>query len=331
MIRRALLAIAVGAERAVETFYRRLRGPLKRPVVVDPYLGYATPDTLVARGRILASLRGRDPRAGQSLWANLRQMASLFVTDEIGGQTVRVPGRVETAVSDPEGYFTLILPRDGAVVDTTISAVVDERDVALPVAVPRPDAAFGVISDIDDTVMRTGAWQLWRNLWTSFTGNALTREVFDDAVALMGRLSRGGRNPVFYVSSSPWNLHGFLQSVKDRAGLVPGPMFLRDLGLNQVAGTGHEGHKGRMIDTILAANPGLRFVLIGDTGQRDGAIYRAAAERHPGRIARVILRWAGPTRAVEADLAGLRLSGVEVDAVEDFALLETDGDPLSSR
>ncbi len=56
--------------------------------------------------------------------------------------------------------------------------------------------------DIDDTMMQTGAYSLARNLWTTFTGSALTRDVFPDAVALMTRL-HDGMNPVFYVSSAP--------------------------------------------------------------------------------------------------------------------------------
>ena len=72
-------------------------------------------------------------------------------------------------------------------------------------------------------------------------------------------------------------------------------MFLRDLGVAEghLVG-GHLGHKGRAIDTILAANPRLPFVLLGDTGQHDAEVYFRAAERHPGRIARVILRAPGP-------------------------------------
>ena len=117
------------------------------------------------------------------------------------------------------------------------------------VLVPRPDARFGVISDIDDTVMHTGAWSLTRNLWTTLTGDEDSRIVFADAVALLAQLAEGGRNPVYWVSSSPWNLYGFLTSVLFRAGLPEGPLFLRDWGIGpgRFPAGSHGTHKARSI------------------------------------------------------------------------------------
>jgi phosphatidate phosphatase APP1 len=266
--------------------------------VIEPYLGYSTPDGLVARGRVLVAVKDRTPRERQSRLTNFFQLVARFFTREVAGATVRACEPGVSAVSDEEGYFTLHLPGGlsggWAQIAAEIGGRPDSR-VMLPVRVTDPEAAFGIISDIDDTVMRTGAYSLVLNLWTTLTGNSLTREVFPDAVALMERL-HDGRNPVFYVSSSPWNLHDFLVDVFRRAGLVRGPLFLRDLGLGRPSpvSNGHVQHKGTAIDTIFAANPGLPFVLIGDTGQHDAEVYLKAAQRHPGRVRRIILRAPGP-------------------------------------
>lgn len=346
-VRRRLRRLALGVERWLDrilTFKNR-----RRPPLIEPYTGYATPDALVARGRVLTHLRRHSPLPEHGWFTNLRQMLLLFLTDEVQGVRVRAEGawaedrRAEgarggdggveagegapaDAVSDEEGYFTLVVPRDGAGDSgwTEIGARVHgsgER-AALPVLVPRAEARLAVVSDIDDTVMETGAYSLARNLWTSLTGNALTRRVFPDAVALLDALSEGGRNPVFYVSSSPWNLHHFLEAVFERAGLVKGPMFLRDLGVSErtpLTG-GHGAHKGAAIDTLMAANPALPFWLIGDTGQHDAEIYLEAARRFPGRVARVALRepGPGPDAASRAAIAELRSLGVEVTSARSF-------------
>jgi len=102
----------------------------------------------------------------------------------------------------------------------------------LTTLLPAPNAEFGIISDIDDTLIKTEAWSLSRNLWNSLTGNAHSRYVFPDAIELIQTLHKQ-INPVFYVSSSPWNLHGFLTEIFDRAGLVRGPKFLRILGISE--------------------------------------------------------------------------------------------------
>jgi phosphatidate phosphatase APP1 len=109
---------------------------------------------------------------------------------------------------------------------------------------------------------------------------------------LIRDLAEGGSKPVFYVSSSPWNLYSFLADIFERNGMVRGPMFLRDLGLSQTKfiTDGHGSHKGGSIELLLRAHPGMRVVLLGDTGQEDAKIYGGIAKNHPGRVAAVILR-----------------------------------------
>ncbi len=292
--------------------------------VLDGYRGFATPDRLILRGRVLTASRRTAPLPDQGKYANLRQMLSLFLTDEVAGVTVQARGL--TAVSDGEGYVWLEVPREGEgpgwhQVETVIVGGQDPP-VPFPVMVPSREARLGIISDIDDTMMKTGAYSLPRNLWTTFTGSALTRKVFPDAVVLMDHLHAHGRNPVFYVSSSPWNLHYFLDKVFARAGLVAGPMFLRDFGVGTAAkgGNAHAEHKGAAIERILAANPDLPFVLLGDTGQHDAEIYHRVCERAGGQVAGVILREAGRSLGEEErqKMAAMRNMGVFVHGGADF-------------
>lgn len=281
---------------AFEQVFDRIRGQRDKRRIIEPYIGYATPNHRVVRGRVLTNLRRNKPMPTQSRWTNFKQMFALFLTDEVADVEVRSAGA--TTRSDEEGYFTLRLPRDDGDgwSEVEVQIVGEDSSAICPVLVARDAAEFGVISDIDDTMLETGAYSLIRNLWTSMTGNALTRRIFPDAVPFMKALSDDRKNPIYYVSSSPWNLYNFLNQIFARSGLVEGPTFLRDLGLSKtqfITGT-HGDHKDGSIDTILDANPDLQFVLIGDTGQHDAFVYRDAIERHPGRIKAVVLREPGP-------------------------------------
>lgn len=320
-----------GLAQRVERGVRRLMPRGDGPPLLDPYRGFATADHLVVRGRVLTALRRTTPEPDQSRWTNLRQMAGLFLTDEVAGVPVRVPDRAVAGTSDEEGYLWLEVPRRDATpgwheVAVEIEGLPGSRR-GFPVLVPDPGAAFGVISDVDDTLIETGAYSLVRNLWTTFTGSALTRKVYPDAVRLLAGLSGAGRNPVFYVSSSPWNLHHFLDRVLGAAGLPPGPMFLRDFGLGAGEGLeksgrgGHREHKGAAIDRVMEANPELGFVLVGDTGQKDALVYRDAALRHPGRVSAVVLRepGPGPSPAARAAMAAIRAAGVELHHGVDYS------------
>ena len=294
---------------------------VKRPIL-EPYAGYATPEHLVVRGRVLAALRRNKPEPTQSVWTNFRQMVSLFLTNEVAG--VEVAARGATALSNEEGYFTLMLPREGAEgwIDVEVTIAGREGNTICPVLIAPADARFGVISDIDDTMLETGAYSLLRNLWTSMIGNALTRKIFPDAVAFMKTLTADQRNPVYYVSSSPWNLHHFLRRIFDRHGLIHGPTFLRDLGVSKtkfITGS-HGDHKGGSIDVLMAANPELSYVLAGDTGQHDAHVYLDVIHRHPGRVRAVVLRepGPGPDASSKEAMAAIRAAGVPLLHGSDF-------------
>ncbi len=289
----------------VERLIDRLFAGRREGKAIDPYIGYSTPDGLILRGRVLSKLERSSPQENQRKWTNFRQMLQLFITREVA--QVEVTSGEVRGRSDEEGYFTLKLerPTESGWQELPVRLAGVAEAVSCKALVVRVDAQFLVISDIDDTVLQTGAYVLWRNLWTSLTGNSLTRTVFPDAIDLMQRLSDEGRNPIFYVSSSPWNFHHFLEQVFARTGLVLGPLFLRDLGVSEsqfITGT-HGDHKGGSIDTILAAVPDIPVILMGDTGQHDAQVYRDAIARHPDRIKAVVLREPGPGPKPEAKAA----------------------------
>lgn len=307
----------------VESTAARVFSSGRKPRVIEPFTGYATQDHIILRGRVHSALDRATPEIGQSRIANIRQMLAMFVTREVGGAAVEAGG--VTAHTDEEGYFRLELPRADAAgwVTRIVSLVENGASATAPALVPDTSEAPMIISDIDDTVMKTGAYSLARNLWTTFSGNALTRQIFPDAAVLLDRLHDSGAHPVYYVSSSPWNLHYFLNTIFERASVVRGPMFLRDLGLSEtkLITSGHGNHKGDSIDTILAANPTRSAILMGDTGQEDAKIYRDAIDRHPGRIRGVVLRTPGKglDDADRRDLQALRDTGVAVFADTTFA------------
>ena len=176
--------------------------------------------------------------------------------------------------------------------DFTDARLVWENDVL----VPPSDCDFGVISDIDDTVVRTQATNLLKMARITFLGNARTRLPFKGVAAFYQALQQGpaedGRNPLFYVSSSPWNLYDLLVHFFELQGIPQGPLLLRDLGLDRekFIQTGHRHHKRAQIERLFLRYPDLAWILIGDSGQKDPEIYRDVVRRHPGRVLAIYIR-----------------------------------------
>ena len=280
------------------------------PYQIIYYRGFGSPNAVWLTGRVLRQPDLVAPADRAPFWANLTATVSRFLTHEVGGVTVRIEafGRVFHAKTNAEGYFDLTFdPQSGPALGQAWFSV---RYVLEGVAQPNGEevskdgqlmlapsfSQFGVISDIDDTVLVTGATSAWQTLRLTFLENAYTRLPFAGVAAFYRALQSGAVttlfNPIYYVSSSPWNLYDLLIDFFRIQGLPKGPLLLRDLDLdlNLLASQSHHTHKRAMIDKIMAVNPALPFVLLGDSGQQDPEIYTAVIRANPGRVKAVYIR-----------------------------------------
>jgi len=265
---------------------------------IEAYLGHGGPHGVVVRGRVLDNPPPVEAVEGEGVGAAVLRTLRHFLTDELPGVPLRVTVAGATVVveTDEEGYFVARLdPDPGALASPwstgTVELAGDYRGVTGPhttpfdVRVPEPDARFGVISDVDDTILETGVQRVGHMMRQTFTGSAITRTPFDGAPELYRDLADGG-NPLFYVSSSPWNLHAFLVAFLRHRDFPLGPVLLRDL-----LGTraGREPKRVR-IHEILELHPDLPFVLIGDSGEEDPEIYADIVRSHPDRVLAIYIR-----------------------------------------
>ena len=93
------------------------------------------------------------------------------------------------------------------------------------VLIPDASAAVGIISDIDDTVLQSSITDWKTAAQLTFLGNARTRKPLLGVAKLYAAL-QAGVNPLFYVSSSPWNLYDLLEDFMRLNEIPPGPIFL---------------------------------------------------------------------------------------------------------
>lgn len=167
---------------------------------------------------------------------------------------------------------------------------------ATQIMVPDPSADFGIISDIDDTLIRLDVARTIRMLGQVFLGNAHTRLPFPGVRAFFQSLQRGVESssprPIFYVSSSPWKLYDVLLHFLELQDIPVGPLELREWGspLEELRRSRHREHKLSVIRRILDTYPLLPFILIGDSGQQDPETYSQIIEEYPQRVLSVYIR-----------------------------------------
>ncbi|MBK6266690.1 DUF2183 domain-containing protein [Marivirga sp. S37H4] len=261
---------------------------------------------------------------------NLKTMLGRYLSSPIPETTVKIKlnGQNYETISDELGYFSEWLyppkPIDPGWHPVYFS-ICDEEGKEQCVKqgeflIVRSDPQFGVISDIDDTVLVSHATQMLRKIRLILTKNAKTRLPFEGVAYFYRQLAANG-NPLFYVSSSEWNLYDFLADFFSIRNIPKGPFLLQEYksGIRDLlfSGGGSHQHKIEKIERLMNLYPDLSFILIGDSGQRDPEIYQKAVDKFPGRVKAVYIRKIGKKDEFEEKtIQYFREKGVELLMME---------------
>ena len=280
------------------------------PYEIVAYRGFASDRRALVHGRVLEAPNVGPATAEDSLWRNLVNTLKRVESDPVAGARVLVAagGKEVEVVADDEGFFREWvdlppMPRsDEPWREVKLRLIAPLRpgqpevQATALLRVPEKSATFGVISDIDDTVIQSRIANFLQAVRTVMLGNARTRLPFPGVAALYEALQRGGdgkrHNPIFYVSSSPWNIYDVIADFM-QVQLIPlGPILLRDwdIKLSALSSSRLRAHKEPLIREILDLYPTLPFVLIGDNSQKDPEIYRSILDDYPGRVLAIYIR-----------------------------------------
>lgn len=253
----------------------------------------------------IASERAREAGRG---WRQFftTQVGYLPVTIEIAGQTIHTRtdrgGYIDELVLDhglaPGWHEARIVPRAG-------------EAVTAPVLIIDPEAKFGLISDVDDTIVVTWLPRTVLAAWNSFVLRTNTRQPVPGMSEFYAELLKEHPNaPVFYLSTGAWNTLPAMQEFIRDNRLPTGPLLMTDWGPTPTGlfRSGQE-HKKTQLRNLIIMFPQIRWMLVGDDGQHDPYIYGELAREHPRRVAGIALRELNPVEKVlsQGALAGIDL------------------------
>lgn len=279
------------------------------PLMIIPYGGYANANEIYATARVLED-EGIEHSEEDGFVKNVFNSFKRFETDEIPNAKVNVTinNKVYEYNSDKEGYVHVnqqapIFENDeehtkwlfikyelminNKAVFTTESQIMQ----------PSPKAQYGVITDMDDTVIDTGISSTlkYKVIVNTFFKHSSRRMPLEGAKDFYEMLHKGVdgnfHNPFFYLSNSPWNLFTYLNDFLNHHNFPKGTLLLRDIGFeNPKKESFLERNKFLKISHILNTYPNMQFVLIGDAADIDYDIYIEIARQFPNRIAAIYIR-----------------------------------------
>ncbi len=154
----------------------------------------------------------------------------------------------------------------------------------------------GVISDVDDTIMVTQAPRLMKAAYNLLLLNPRKKVPVASMNLLFNRIADMFTDaPFFYLSTSPWNVESSIRHFITNHGFPEGPLLLRDLDPRPktFVPSGVQ-HKLEYAEQLMADFPDMKFILIGDDGQKVPTTYATIARRYPGRVLAICIRQLTP-------------------------------------
>ncbi|MFJ3030822.1 App1 family protein [Rothia terrae] len=187
---------------------------------------------------------------------------------------------VKLAVNLEPGMHKVVLDlEDGDSSETEVFVVPDDQKI-------------GILSDIDDTVMVTALPRPMLAAWNSFVVDEHARTPTPGMSVLMDRLhQKYPQAPIMYLSTGAWNITPTLTRFLSRNGYPKGTFLLTDWGptADRWFRSGAQ-HKVNSLKRLAEEFPNIKWILIGDDGQRDPDVYSGFAVRYPQNVASILIR-----------------------------------------
>lgn len=151
---------------------------------------------------------------------------------------------------------------------------------------------FGIISDIDDTVLATSLPRPLVAAWNTFFRTEGSRRAVPGMATFYREVRAGDPSiPVIYVSTGSWSTQPWLARFLRRNGYPAGPMLLTDWGPTSTGWfRSGQQHKRGSLHRLAREFPQIRWLLVGDDGQHDPMLYADFAKARPQAVVAIALR-----------------------------------------
>lgn len=303
-----------------------------KAVHIRLYRTYGTEQAVYLKGRVIQPEDTRAPGSEDSSWTNLIRNLKEISVKEVAGVKIQLTlnGKRVNMVSDAEGMFQAATPLFAPLPQGLLSLKAElapgqnykaEAVTAQLVIQGQHDSSLAVISDIDDTIKKSDVSNKLAAAKKLLLGNPYKAEAIPGTAALYQRLEAlDGKQDgdIFYLSGSPMNLADQIYSFMDLQAFPYGAVELKKWGFE--AGDDNpikqEAYKQDKLRQIFSAFPERRFLLFGDSSEKDAEIYTAIAKEFPGRVQAIFINNVNGAEASEARFQEVHLTQNASEAAE---------------
>lgn len=283
---------------------RRARKRGRTPAAV-PFPGIGGTTWVRVLGRVLIAKPPKQTVDGE--FASVRGWRS-YTGVPVADSTVHVEigGQVHEVIADRGGVIDAVIKvdLDAGWQEFTMS-IEGQQPVTARAFIVGDEVEFGIVSDVDDTVMVTALPRPLVAAWNSFVVDEHARVPVPGMAVLLDKLAaQHDGAPMIYLSTGAWNVVPTLNRFLSRHLFPKGSFLLTDWGPTHDRWfRSGRAHKLANLNRLAAEFPKIKWLLVGDDGQHDEGIYAQFQNEHPDSVAAVAIR---RLSTAEAMLAGGR-------------------------
>jgi len=234
-----------------------------------------------------------------------RQRAEYFLVDDERGKSLTLElgaQSVALGTSEANGHFQAlaVIPSAALPASTTeakpgtlparlVERKGGHRDIELRLVL-LGDSGVSVISDIDDTIKISQVRDKQALVQNTF---CRPFQPVPGMAAVYQRWATEGAQ-FHYVTASPWQLYVPLSEFVLSNGFPTGTFHMKSFRAKDstflALMKSPERYKPPVIEELFRQFPNRRFVLVGDSGEKDPEIYGELARKHPKQVIQIVIR-----------------------------------------
>jgi phosphatidate phosphatase APP1 len=264
---------------------------------IEVYGCYGNSRHIIINGRLFDSKEKQIHSLEDGFFTNLKNKLAQIFNDEKENEPITITiGRYRYQIeSDDEGYYNfeatteLDYFQQNQKIDISINK--DKTVTSCNAFIPTKTSQIGVISDFDDTLIIsevTDKINLIKNLlFKNYKQRVLTKEVKEKIQEII----TDDKKALFILTGSPKQLQKSIHNFLDHHDFPKRTVITKQLnGDNSDPILDQIEYKYAKIQKLILLYPQIKWVLIGDSGEKDKEVYSKIRKAYPHQIEAIYIR-----------------------------------------
>ncbi len=233
----------------------------------------------------------------RNLWRRLRQVEG----DEIESANINLSINQETfkTKGDDEGYFEFnvktkeVLPMGYQKIVLHIDGNKNLHETKATIIDSTP--LVGIISDFDDTMIVSDVTNKiklgFNTMFKNYKQRTLVPTMLERFKKILAQNPQGRPSTLFILSGSPQQLFTPIEQFLDYYHFPKRTLILKKAhGDNKDPLTDQFAYKTQKIERLIKLYPHIKWVMFGDSGEKDYQVYKAIKEKYPKKVKSYYIR-----------------------------------------